>query len=247
MIRMERSLPTSSTRSRLAPSELDVGAAGARLVALRGVSVDVERTPVLRGLDLEVAAGESVGLVGANGSGKSTLLSVLATLRKPRGGVGSVLGAKLGTPQCAAVRPRIALVGHAPALYAQLTLGENLRFLARLLGRPEQNGHAALEAVGLSGAARRRMEQCSQGMQRRADLARVLLAEPFLLLLDEVHTGLDRYSAGLVDELVGQVRRRGGAAVVVSHEQQRLESLANRVVEIVDGRTTASLDPGDRR
>lgn len=208
---------------------------GAGLVSLRAVSVDVERTPVLRQLDWDVAAGEAVGVLGANGSGKSTLLSVLATLRTPCSGTGTVLGARLGTTACAAVRPQIALVGHSPALYPQLTLEENLRFFARLLGRADRMSDAVLEAVGLAGARRRRAEECSQGMQRRADLARVMLVEPQLLLLDEVHTGLDQASVGLVDELIAQVRQRGGAAVVVSHEQ-RLASVADRVVQIVQGR-----------
>ncbi|MFC7339891.1 ABC transporter ATP-binding protein [Saccharopolyspora griseoalba] len=219
-------MPTSAARSPSAPP----------LVVLRGVSVDVERTPVLRAVDFEVSPGEVVGLAGSNGSGKSTLLSVLATLRKPRGGAASVLGAELGTPKCAEVRPRIALLGHVPALYAQLTLAENLRFLSRLLGRREEDADAALEAVGLAGAVDRRAEQCSQGMRRRADLARALLVEPSLLLLDEAHTGLDRHSAGLVDELVGRVRERRGAAVVVSHERDRLEALVDRVAEVVGGR-----------
>lgn len=209
------------------------------LVRLRDVSVEIEHALVLHELDLDVEPGECVGLTGANGSGKSTLLDIVATLRAPRSGEGTVLGARLGTQDCDSVRPLIALVGHAPALYPQLTLEENLEFLARLLGLPAARAVRALEAVGLDGAARRRAYQCSQGMQRRADLARVVLAEPRLLLLDEVHTGLDTNSVGMVDDLVTDACRRGGAGIVVSHERERLESLTNRVVEIVDGRTVS--------
>jgi heme exporter protein A len=190
---------------------------------LVGVSVVVRRSPVLRGVDLVVAGGEVVGLVGANGSGKSTLLKVLAELVTP--GAGSVR-----------VRGPVALFGHAPALYPQLTLRENLRFVAGLAGLGGEAVDEALEAVGLAGAAGRRAEQCSHGMRRRADLARALLTKPALLLLDEVHTGLDASSAGLVDVLVDSVRRDGGAAVVVSHEPDRLGRIADRVVHLVDGR-----------
>ncbi|WP_017975688.1 ABC transporter ATP-binding protein [Actinopolyspora halophila] len=200
---------------------------------------------MLHGLDLDVEPGERVGLIGANGSGKSTLLDVVATLRAPRAGAGRVLGARLGTRECDVVRPLIVLVGHAPALYPQLTLEENLEFLARLLGLPAARAAGALESVGLDGAAGRRADQCSQGMQRRADLARVVLAEPRLLLLDEVHTGLDTHSVGMVDDLVDDVCHRGGAGIVVSHERARLDSLTNRVVEIVDGRAVSPA--GDRR
>ncbi len=209
--------------------------------------MDVERTPVLRGLDFDVAAGEAVGLAGANGSGKSTLLSVLATLRMPRDGDGWVLGARLGTSACAAVRPCIALVGHTPALYPQLSLAENLGFLAGLLARPRREVSEALEAVGLAKAAQRRAEQCSQGMQRRADLARIVLARPQLLLLDEVHAGLDPGATGMVDDLVVEVCRRDGAAVVVSHEHERLVSLTDRVVDISEGRAAVRAEVGERR
>ncbi len=208
----------------------------AEVARLEDVTVAVHRTPVLHGLDLRLAAGEVLGVLGANGSGKTTLLQVLATLVAPSAGRGQVLGSELGTPGTATARRRIALVGHVPALYGPLTLAENLRFVARLSGRDEQAANGALAAVGLGGAARRRAESCSQGMQRRADLARVLLAEPSLLLLDEVHAGLDRDAVPLVDAVVARVRARGGAAVLVSHEPDRLVGLVDRLVRIVDGR-----------
>ncbi len=133
------------------------------------------------------------------------------------------------------VRPRIALVGHLPALYGSLTLAENLRFVARLTGRDDRAADRVLAAVGLDGAAGRRAESCSQGMQRRAELARVLLADPSLLLVDEVHAGLDAGAVRLVDEVVARVRARGGAAVLVSHEPDRLSGVVDRLVRIVDG------------
>lgn len=205
------------------------------IARLDGIAVDIERTPVLRGVDLAVRAGEVVGLVGANGSGKSTLLRVLATLLAPAGGTGHVLGAVLGTPACAAVRPQIVLVGHDSALYPYLTLAENLHFVARLFGVAGSDVDDALEAVGLSGAAGRRADHCSQGMRRRAELARVFAVTPSLLLLDEPHAGLDADSRGLVDLVTDRVRRRGGGCVAVSHERDRLHCLVDRVVEIVDG------------
>lgn len=219
-----------------------LGATGARPsrpadpVELADVDVDVECVPVLRGVQLRVAAGEVLGLTGPNGSGKSTLLAVLATLLRPVGGTGQVLGATLGTRECAAVRPRIALVGHTAALYPELTLAENLRLLARLIGATPGLATDALGAVGLAGAAGRSVARCSSGMLRRADLARVLLTRPALLLLDEPHTGLDASAAGLVELVVGEVRDGGGACVLVSHDPARLAGLADRTVELVDGR-----------
>lgn len=213
---------------------------------LRNIAVDVQRAPVLRGLDFTVAAGETVGVIGANGSGKTTLLHVLATVLRPVGGEGRILGASLGSAACSAVRPRIALVGHSPALYPRLTLLENLRFVARLTGRAERQAYAALDSVGLARVADRRAEACSQGMQRRAELARVLLTEPQLLLLDEAHAGLDVPSAGLVEAVVERVRDNGGGSVVVSHDHQRLGAVVDRVVEITGGQALPRVGAGSQ-
>lgn len=203
----------------------------------------MERTPVLRDLTMRVASGEAVGLVGANGSGKSTLLRLLATLLPPAAGTGLVLGARLGTREVERVRPAIALVGHAPALYPRLTLAENLTFYCRLTGRSPDVAEAALTKVGLGRAADRPADRCSHGMLRRAELARVLIASPRLLLLDEAHAGLDRGSAGLVDVVVEEVRECGGAAVVVSHERHRLDGIVDRVLEIADGSLRSADQP----
>lgn len=206
------------------------------VVELAGVSVDVERTPVLRGVDLRIGAGEVVGVVGANGSGKTTLLRVLATLLPPRAGRGHVLGAALCGSERAAVRGRIALVGHGPALHPRLSLAENLRLLARVTGRPALTAEEALERVGLRRAGDRVAARCSQGMLRRADLARVWVTEPQLLLLDEPHAGLDAAATGLVPVIVAETRRRRGGCVVTSHDPTRLRSVVDRWVRISEGR-----------
>ncbi len=220
------------------------------LARLDGVTVSAGRTPILRDLDLRLRDTEVLGVLGANGSGKTTLLRLLATLAVPCAGRAEVLGHELGSPGAVAMRPRIVLIGHLPALYPQLSLAENLRFVARLTGRDESFADRALALVGLTGAAGRRAESCSQGMARRAELARVLLVEPSLLLLDEIHAGLDRDAVGLVDEVVARVRGRGGACVLVSHEPDRLTGLVDRLVRIVDGRAhpvAVAAAPAQRR
>lgn len=214
----------------------DQGRYPGTIVALADVTVEVDRSPVLRGLDFAVASGECVGVVGANGSGKTTLLRVLATLLAPVSGDGLVLGARLGSPECSEIRRHIALIGHDDALYPRLTLRENLRFVARLTGRSDATADRALDAVGLARASGRSAQGCSQGMRRRAELARVFLTRPRLLLLDEAHAGLDPSALDLVEAVVDQVRGGGGACVLVSHDHPRLGAAADRVVELADGR-----------
>ncbi len=206
------------------------------IARLEAVEVRLGGVPVLRGVDLELAAGEVLGLKGANGSGKSTLLRVLATLLPPSAGHGIVLGADVRHKARLGVRRHIALLGHATTLYPQLTLRENLAMVARLVGVPAARGDQALERVGLAGAGQRQAGHCSQGMLRRTELARVMLTGPRLLLLDEAHAGLDAAAAGLVDLVVAGVRNPGGAVVMVSHEPQRLRPLVDRTMELAEGR-----------
>lgn len=205
------------------------------LIELRDVAIRSGSTPILSLATLEVAAGECVGISGPNGSGKTTLLRVLATLRRPDGGEGKVLGAALGGSQVRAVRPRIGLLGHQPALAPELTLVDNLCFHASLHRRPPESAESALNTVGLNGARDRRAADCSTGMLRRADLGRILMIEPELLLLDEPTDGLDHEARPLVRAAVRRCLDREGAAVLVSHDASTFADLATRVLTLEEG------------
>ncbi|MHB1165203.1 MAG: heme ABC exporter ATP-binding protein CcmA [Candidatus Nanopelagicales bacterium] len=205
------------------------------LVSLTRVAVDIDRSPVLRDLDLNLAAGAVIGIRGANGAGKTTLLQLVATVRRPLSGIARVLGADLRNPPPPEVRRAICLVGHDPGLYPQLSLRENLHFVADIHGRRPETAETALRQVGLARAADRRVDRCSQGMVKRADLARALISRPTLLLLDEPHAGLDVTATALVESILADVRERGGAALVVSHDPVRLLAMVDDVLELRDG------------
>ena len=204
-------------------------------VALEGVAVTVGTTPILRHVDLTVDAGESIGLFGSNGAGKTTLLRVIATLLKPTAGHGRIFGAALDDEDRYAVRTRIGVVGHTPALHPELTLSENLAFVANVAGIDRARVTEVLGAVGLARAADRPAEACSYGMQRRTEFARLLLTEPDLVLLDEPHTALDVDAVDLVARMVHRTLERGGAAVVVSHDRERVAPITDRGVELKAG------------
>jgi heme exporter protein A len=205
------------------------------LIDLVDVGVRFGRLTVLRNVTLHVDPGEAIGIVGPNGSGKSTLLRVFATLLRPTEGSGTVLGTPLSQEPAPAMRRRIALIGHHPALYGELTLRENLDFVARLAGSPNGAVTASLEMVGLGGAMDRRADHSSHGMQRRVEFARVLMTAPDVLLLDEAHAGLDKLAASLVEATVRDVKARGGCVVLVSHEPDRMLPLVERTYELVAG------------
>jgi heme ABC exporter ATP-binding subunit CcmA len=209
------------------------------IASLESVAVRRPGALVLRDISFRLDPGEAVGLFGANGSGKTTLLRVLATLLRPSSGSGTVFGARLGTAAVEAVRPRIGLVAHEPALAPHLSLAENLQLVADLIGVERAAADRALADVGLGGAAPRLVVHCSNGMKRRAEFARILLTAPRLLLLDEAHVGLDPDAARLVAHTIETVTTAGGAVVLVSHERERAGMMIQRAVELSGGTLTA--------
>lgn len=214
---------------------LRVMPAPSTLVHLEKVSVRAGAVRILRDVSLTVDPGDAVGIFGPNGAGKTTLLRLIATLQPAATGVCSILGVDPSTPDRYDVRHRIGYVGHSPGLYPELTLLENLEFVADARGIEASAASHALDLVGLGGALDRRVDHSSHGMQRRAEFARIVMLEPELLLLDEPHSALDSDAIDLVDALVHRTLDRGGAAVLVSHDRERVKSLATRTHEIKDG------------
>ncbi len=146
-----------------------------------------------------------------------------------------MLGAALGTKGVTEVRPRIGWAGHDPGLYPELTLRENLQLTASLAGIATSVVDEILDVVGLSAASHRRADRSSNGMQRRIDLARLLMLEPDLVLLDEAHAGLDNAADEIIPEILRRTRAKGGGALLVSHDARRLKDDTDRVLVIERG------------
>ncbi|HKH79919.1 MAG TPA: ABC transporter ATP-binding protein [Solirubrobacteraceae bacterium] len=167
--------------------------------------------------DVSLTLGERQTLVvfGPNGAGKTTLLRVLATLLRPHAGNVRVLGARL-PGEAWAVRGRVGLLGHEPLLYRELTAHENLRFHARLHGVDEARVRELLEAVAMSARASEPLRTLSRGMIQRVAVARAVLHDPELLLLDEPNSNLDPAAVELVAPLIGAAS--GRTRVICSHD-----------------------------
>jgi heme ABC exporter ATP-binding subunit CcmA len=191
--------------------------------------------PALAGADLDVDAGEVVLLEGANGAGKSTLLRVCAGLVPVSAGEAVVLGCDLVADR-RAVRRRVGLLGHASALYDDLSVTENIRFAVRAAGgQPERVG-PALTRLGLDGRlARTEVARLSAGQRRRTALAVLVARWPELWLLDEPHAGLDAEGRELLDVLIGEAAAGGSTVVIASHELDRAAALAHRILTVVGG------------
>jgi heme exporter protein A len=207
------------------------------LVHLAGLSKAFGGTLVLDGVDLDVRAGEAVALLGANGAGKTTLLRLVATLLRPTRGTARVAGF-----DCARepdrVRGQVGLLAHGAWVYEDLTARENLTFWSVLSGRPATADelHTALTAVDLERLAGERVRTFSLGMRRRLSLARLVLAAPRVLLLDEPYAGLDSRAGKWLDGHLAAVKAAGGAIVMATHSFSRGLEVTDRVAIMAGGR-----------
>ncbi|MGH2753886.1 MAG: heme ABC exporter ATP-binding protein CcmA [Actinomycetota bacterium] len=216
---------------------------GGRAVELEGISRFFDHRPALVRIDLVVDRGEVILVKGPNGAGKSTLLRVLSTALTPSEGEGSVLGYDLRS-QRDQIRRRVEYVGHATRLYEDLTARENLRFVARLWGIKRPAIDDSLEQVGLLAAAGLRVSAFSQGMRQRLALARIVLRDPDLLLLDEPFAGLDAAARNALEGMLADATRRGATVLLVSHDHYA-DAIASRNIDLTHGRIVADVRPAD--
>jgi len=193
---------------------------------------------VLRGVSLDVRRGEAVGLLGPNGSGKSTVLRIVATLLRPNAGAAAVNGFDV-VREAGGVRGQVGYLAHSPGLYDDLTARENLWFAADMLGSPHAAAEATLERVGLAHVAGDRVRGFSAGMQRRLALARLILRNPRVLLLDEPYSNLDADGVALMNSVIAGILRSGGAALVALHELAPARAMLKRTCTLVAGRIEA--------
>lgn len=213
----------------------DSSSASAPAIDLQDIQRRFGAAPVLRGLSLKVERGECVALLGANGAGKSTLLRTLAGLLRADSGRVEVLGYVL--PGGSALRRRIGYLGHDAFLYRDLNATENLAFYARLFGvRDHARAVSLLAQVGLEHVATRRVGTFSRGMQQRLGLARALLHQPDLLLLDEPLTGLDPQGADVLSSMLVRLRGQGVTVIMATHDIPRALESATRAVILGRGR-----------
>lgn len=209
------------------------------MIVIRGLVKAFGRKIVLRGIDLDIPAGQTLALFGPNGAGKTTLIRILATLSKATAGQVYVNGIDL-LRAGHALRRYIGLVSHAPLLYDTLTGEENLRFYARMydLRDAEARVAAVLEQVGLMHRRRDPVRTYSRGMVQRLAIARAILHDPPILLLDEPDTGLDQQAAEMLHHLIRKLGGERRTILMATHNLARGLEWADRVVLLVNGRIT---------
>ncbi|MBC2667806.1 ABC transporter ATP-binding protein [Novosphingobium piscinae] len=217
------------------------------VIALSGLTLRRGTRTVLADLTLQVAAGEIYALLGGNGAGKSTTLSVLLGFLRPDGGTVTVAGTDPVTAPDAA-RRQIAFLPESVALYDQLSAYENIAYFMALTGHEPTRGamDGALDAAGLQAEARtRRVGGYSKGMRQKVAIAMAVLRDVPVLLLDEPTSGLDPRATADFNALLGRLKARGTAILMVTHDLLGAADCADRIGFLAEGRIVDEVRPAD--
>ncbi|WP_127473141.1 ABC transporter ATP-binding protein [Microbacterium sulfonylureivorans] len=208
-------------------------------VEVRGLHVRRDKTEVFASLDLDVPRGQITGLLGPSGCGKTTLMRAIVGVQKVAAGTVTVLGDPAGT---AAQRRRVAYDTQAASVYDDLTIEQNLRYFARIIGAPRSDVARVIEQVGLRGQARQTVGSLSGGQESRVSLAVAMLGSPELLVLDEPTVGLDPVLRAELWDLFRGLAEAGATIIVSSHVMD--EALrCDRLILLRAGRIIADTTP----
>jgi lipooligosaccharide transport system ATP-binding protein len=198
------------------------------------------------GIDLEVRAGEAFGFLGPNGAGKSSTMRMIGCVSAPTGGTLRILGMD-PVREGSAIRARLGVCPQQDSLDPELTVRENLTVYARYFGisrkLARQRADELIEFVQLAERANDKVEPLSGGMKRRLTIARALVNEPAIVLLDEPTTGLDPQARHLVWERLFQLKQRGVTLVLTTHYMDEAEQLCDRLVVMDGGKIVAEGSP----
>jgi len=207
------------------------------MVEVRGLTRSFGKIVALDKLDLVIREGEFLTVFGPNGAGKTTLIGILSALVKPTSGQILFSGRSIQS-NSNQLRRSIGVIEHQPLLYTQLTARENLRFFARMYGidRPGKRIDEVLGAIDLLHRSHDLAGTFSRGMTQRLSIARAMLHEPSIYLLDEPYSGLDQHSADALRDLLARLREQGKTILMTTHNLERGFELSDRNIIMIKGR-----------
>ena len=221
------------------PALADPPVAAETVVCARAVTKHYGAVHAVDGIDLDIARGELFGLIGHNGAGKSTLFRMMLGLIPLTSGEILIDQASVSGSGFRAVRRKIGYLPENVVLYDNLTGLETLQFFSRLKGAPLQDCAPALDRVGLTHAATRRVREYSKGMRQRLGFAQALLGQPQILFLDEPTTGLDPEAIRDFYAILRGLRAEGVTMVLTSHILAEIQERVDRLAIMADGRIRA--------
>jgi len=223
-------------------------AAGEALIHARGLTKQFGALRAVDGIDFDVPRGEAFGFLGPNGAGKSSTMRMIGCVSPPSGGTLRILGMD-PVKQGSEIRARLGVVPQADTLDNELTVRENLIIYGRYFGlsRSEvrQRAEELLDFVQLSERADSKVEPLSGGMKRRLTIARALVNDPEIILLDEPTTGLDPQARHVVWDRLFRLKQRGVTLILTTHYMDEAEQLCDRLVVMDNGKFAAEGSPLD--
>ncbi|WP_066312399.1 heme ABC exporter ATP-binding protein CcmA [Bacillus sp. FJAT-29814] len=207
------------------------------MIEIKKLTKQADNKLILRGVDLSVKKGETVAILGPNGAGKSTLLKVLATLIKPTSGTIKINGLDLKKNQIA-IKKILGYLPHSSLLYDHYSPLENLIFFGDLYGvnNSEQRAIELVKEVGLSFFLNEPVKNFSRGMIQRIAIARAIIHEPEILLLDEPHTGLDQGAISILNNVILNMKQKGTTTLMVTHDFKQAAEICDRIIIVKNGK-----------
>lgn len=207
------------------------------MIEIKKLTKQADNKLILRGVDLSIKKGETVAILGPNGAGKSTLLKVLATLIKPTSGLIKVNDMDLKKNHIK-IKKILGYLPHSSLLYDHYTPLENIIFFGNIYGvkNVEQRATELVKEVGLSFFLNEPVKNFSRGMIQRIAIARAIVHEPEILLLDEPHTGLDQGAIGILNNVILSMKAKGTTTLMVTHDFKQAAEICDRIIIIKNGK-----------
>ncbi|PFP31267.1 sodium ABC transporter ATP-binding protein [Bacillus sp. AFS073361] len=207
------------------------------MIEIKKLTKQADNKLILRGVDLLINKGETVAILGPNGAGKSTLLKVLATLIKPTSGLIQVNGMDLKKNHIK-IKKIMGYLPHSSLLYDHYTPLENIVFFGNIYGvkNVEQRATELVKEVGLSFFLNEPVKNFSRGMIQRIAIARAIVHEPEILLLDEPHTGLDQGAIGILNNVILSMKAKGTTTLMVTHDFKQAAEICDRIIIVKNGK-----------
>ncbi|WP_144547642.1 ABC transporter ATP-binding protein [Bacillus sp. X1(2014)] len=207
------------------------------MIEIKKLTKQADNKLILRGVDLLINKGETVAILGPNGAGKSTLLKVLATLIKPTSGLIKVNGLDLKKNHIK-IKKIMGYLPHSSLLYDHYTPLENIVFFGNIYGvkNVEQRATELVKEVGLSFFLNEPVKNFSRGMIQRIAIARAIVHEPEILLLDEPHTGLDQGAIGILNNVILSMKAKGTTTLMVTHDFKQAAEICDRIIIVKNGK-----------
>jgi heme exporter protein A len=217
------------------------------MIEIKKLIKQADNKIILRGIDLSIQQGETVAILGPNGAGKSTLLKVLATLIKPSSGLVKINGLDLKKDQIE-VKKIFGYLPHSSLLYDHYSPLENLIFFGKLYGvkNIEKRATELVKEVGLSFFINEPVKNFSRGMIQRIAIARAIVHDPKILLLDEPHTGLDQGAISILNNVILSMKEKGSTTLMVTHDFKQAAEICDRIIIIKNGKIADDFKINDK-